>query len=200
MMHRKLKAEQKQRKNMKREFYSKWKDYIGVEYDQGDNLMFCFPCSKYEKEGRFVIGTSIRIEFIKQHEASKSHINSQRRFDIDCLNGKSSTVVCSYTGKVDDRASQSLNIEVGGLWPPVVGARDITVQRINENQKEKLCCVFNTANFVAKNELPYTLYLRVLELQEKMEWFFHQVIKQIWHVADLLSISTMITSSLISVV
>lgn len=92
MMHRKLKAEQKQRKNMKREFYSKWKVYMGVEYDHVDNLMFCIPCSKYEKEGRFVIRSSIRIEIIKQHEASKSHINSQRRFDIDCLNGKSSTV------------------------------------------------------------------------------------------------------------
>lgn len=129
----------------------------------------------------------LESNYIKQHEASKSHINSQRRFHIDCLNGKSSAVVCSYTGKVNNRASQSLNNEVGAIWLPVVGACNIVVQRINENQKEKLWCDFNTAYFVAKNELPYTLYLRVLELQEKMEWFFNQVIKQIWHVADLLS-------------
>lgn len=52
---------------MKREFYSKWKeDYKGVEYDQGDNLMFCIPCSKYEKEGRFVVWTgNFRIQLNK---------------------------------------------------------------------------------------------------------------------------------------
>lgn len=43
MMHLKLKAEQKQRKNMKmkkeKDFYSKWKeDYKLVEYDQDENF------------------------------------------------------------------------------------------------------------------------------------------------------------------
>lgn len=177
MMHLKLKAEQKQRKNMKmkreKEIFilngkkiTNWLSMTRMKI-----LMFCIPCRKYEIEGRFVIGIFELMPSIKQHEAStyKSHINSQRRYDIDCIKGKSSTVVCFYTGEVNVRASQSLNNEVGALQPSVVGALDIAVQKLNENQKEKLCCVFNTADFVQKMSSQFTLYPRVLELQENME-------------------------------
>ena len=47
----------------------------------------------------------------------------------------------------------------------VVGAMDLAVRRLNEDQLQKLAVCFNTAYWIAKNELPFTLYPSVLELQ-----------------------------------
>ena len=47
----------------------------------------------------------------------------------------------------------------------MVGAMDLAVRRLNEDQLQKLAICFNTAYWIAKNELPFTLYPSVLELQ-----------------------------------
>lgn len=50
-MNLKLKAEQTHRKNineMRKKFYSKWKNYKWEEYDWDEILKFCIPCRKYE--------------------------------------------------------------------------------------------------------------------------------------------------------
>lgn len=55
---------------------------------------------------------------------------------------KTLAVVCSYTVEGDVRPSQSLNNEVGALQPPAtVGALEIAVHRLNDNQKEERCCI-----------------------------------------------------------
>lgn len=71
---------------------------------------------------------------------------------------KTLAVVCSYTVEVDVRPSQSLNNEVGALQPPAtVGALEIAVHRLNDNQKEKRCCILHCL-FYSKIWAPiYTL-------------------------------------------
>jgi hypothetical protein len=161
--------EKYEKEKRKRDFYPKWKDdHTWLDYSSEENLMYCIPCRKYEKEGRFVTGTNnFRVDAIKQHESSKCHICSQRKYDVECMKEKSGTVVCSYTGEVNTTATECLANDPDVLQPPIVGALDIAVQRLNENQKEKISHAFNTAYFIAKNELPFTLYPKILELQAK---------------------------------
>lgn len=43
--------------------------------------------------------------------------------------------------------------------PVVVGPIDVGIQKLNADQRTQLTASFNTAYFVAKEELPFTMYM-----------------------------------------
>ena len=68
-----------------RSFYSKWTDeFPWVEFDETENVMYCIACKIFDKVGRFVEGTSnFRIDTLKQHDASRAHVDAYKRYKVD---------------------------------------------------------------------------------------------------------------------
>ena len=77
---------------------------------------------------------------------------------------KKKMVVCSYTGEIEKQTDPEAVPAVPGSSNKV-SAIDLAVRRLNEDQLQKLAICFNTAYWIANNELPFNLYPSVLELQ-----------------------------------
>jgi hypothetical protein len=130
-----------------RSFYSKWTDeFPWVEFDETENVMYCIACKKYDKVGRFVEGTSnFRIDTLKQHDASRAHVDAYKRYKVDKMKeNSSSTVFCSYTGDVETNAvcthdSQGSSSEgAQACLPSVVGPLDISLRKLNQEQRTQI--------------------------------------------------------------
>ena len=180
----KKKADSKQnyeKNKRKRSFYTEWKDeFSWLDFDSEKNVMICVPCREYEKTGRFVEGTdNFRIDAIKSHNDSSSHEINMRNYQIKQQQSKSAStgaksIFTTYTGEIDNRSQDTTTdlqqpgpstSQVHALQPAVVGPMDIAVRRLNEDQIKQLTVCFNTAYFTAKEELPFTLYPKLLSLQ-----------------------------------
>jgi hypothetical protein len=77
---------------------------------------------------------------------------------------KKQVVSCSYTGDIQS-TSTSVTTEASG-GENVVGVLDLSIKKLNKDQLKKLAVCFNSAYWVAKNEMPFTMYPSVLELQQ----------------------------------
>ena len=129
--------------------------------------MFRVPCRRHENIGGFIVGTNnFLIDAIKGHDNSECHITNNRNYEITHkLSDSSATAIfTSHTG--DITASTSSGSEVQDGQPILVGPMDVAIRRINEEQKTKLTACFNTAYFIAKEEMPFTMYPNILDLQE----------------------------------
>ncbi|KAH3893532.1 hypothetical protein DPMN_017679 [Dreissena polymorpha] len=160
-------SKRKYEENRTRNFLPKWREeYKWLEYNEEQDHMFCTPCRHFEKDSIFVTGTNnYRIEAIKQHAVSVVHMTCTKRYDIKLLQDKNVSVHCSCTGEVAALSSVSND----GLQPAVIGPLDIAVRKLNEDQRKKLSMIvfFNTVYFVAKRELPFSLYPDLLKLQSQ---------------------------------
>lgn len=98
-----------EKEKRKRQFCSKWKDdFPWLEFDEESGVMFCIPCRKYEKSGRFVDGTdNFRIDAIKSHNQSVSHEIHRRNYDIKQKQSTLSTVYTTHTGEIEAECSSS---------------------------------------------------------------------------------------------
>ncbi|XP_014669372.1 PREDICTED: uncharacterized protein LOC106810507 [Priapulus caudatus] len=154
----------------KRGFLPKWlNEYEWLRYDEETEAMFCTSCEKYAAEKSSAFTTTgcltFRIESLKSHETSSSHVNASKIETISLMKEKKKMVVCSYTGDIENKSTSEAAQAVSGC-SNVVGAMDLAIRKLNEDQLQKLSVCFRSAYWIAKNELPFTLYPSVLELQQ----------------------------------
>lgn len=150
----------------RRKFFDKWRnDFKWVEHDVEKDVMFCVSC-----RSRFVVETSnFRIDTLKQHDASKAYISCQLKNEIDLAKQSTSgTVFCSYTGQAThDTSMTEISSASASNQPAVIGPMDICICKLNEGQRQKLIACFNNTYFIAKQELPFTIYPNLLDLLER---------------------------------
>ncbi|KAH3782815.1 hypothetical protein DPMN_160735 [Dreissena polymorpha] len=130
--------------------------------------MFCKPCEQYsdDKSSSFISGcTTFRLESIKTHEKSSSHELACKKETILLMKENKQTVVCSYTGDIDSLANSQTLIDIPGCSNAVV-AMDLSIRKLNKDNLQKLTVCFNSAYWIAKNELPFTLYPSLLDSQK----------------------------------
>ena len=97
----------------------KWKeDYDWVHYDEVTKDMFCIICEKYDftnKSSHFVIGcTSYRLDSLKTHDKSASHIDASRKEQIAIVKAEQKIVVCSYTGDIETQSISEADQAITG--------------------------------------------------------------------------------------
>lgn len=167
-------TKQKYEKNKrKRPFVQDWlSQFNWLRYDQDDDKMFCEPCRKYAPSSlpastlssSFIDGTNLyRVESIKSHAKSSYHIKFELKFHIETSKETFKTVFTGYKGDVCMEEGTRTACDD----PMVVGAMDQVLRKMDKNEKEQLKVCINTAYWVTKQEMPFTVYPELLKLQEK---------------------------------
>ena len=125
--------------------------------------------------------TTSKIDAIKSHNDSSSHEINMRNYQIKQRQSKSAStgaksIFTTYTGETDNRSQDTTTdlkqpgpstSQVHAFQPAVGSPMDIAIRRLNEDQIKQLTVCFNRAYFTAKEELQFTLYPKLLPLQEK---------------------------------
>lgn len=164
---RKKEASAKYELKRKRRFCNKWlDDFAWLRYDEESETMFCFTCRQHEREGRFVLGTdNYRIDAVKSHNDSTVHhkhwCSSRHAASLPSATASETQSEPAVAGPSNAESSDQ------ACQPAVIGPIDVAIRRLNEEQKSQLTACFNTAYFIAKEELPFTLYPSLLSLQQK---------------------------------
>ena len=130
--------------------------------------MFCKPCKKHDKSNNsnFVSGCqNFRKDSLTAHEKSKYHIDSVKKDILLLMKENKKTVFCSYKGEINSESTSNATEALSGC-SNVIGAMDLIVKKMSQDELKQIRLCFNTAYWIAKKELSFNLYPSVLDLQE----------------------------------
>lgn len=133
--------------------------------------MFCKACIKYadDRTSSFVTGSNVfRTQSLQSQGTSSQHESCAKKLLISKKKESREKVTCTYTGEVQASTSTGAHACRSNQpdCPDVVGRLDIAVRKLNKKQREKLSVCFNTEYWVVKNEMPFTVYPSLLDLQQ----------------------------------
>ena len=131
----------------KRVFLPQWKTkWPWVAHDEVKGVMFCKTCRKYpslaDKSSPLFSGTSnFRVDPLKSHRRSREHETCELRLQHESKENATTELKNTPIGKA--------------------------LLKVDENQKKRLCFLFNTAYAVAKKGKPFSDFEYICELQIK---------------------------------
>ena len=141
-------TERNSKKKRKREFKGHWKEmYPWLEHDTSHDVMYCMVCRNYPKladitsplyRGTGGIG-KYRLETLKSHNGSASHLKCVNRSQMD-------------QGKADEPLPK--------LFKAAFSKRD-------QETEARLHKLFNTAFYIASENLAFSKFKGLCDLQEK---------------------------------
>ena len=155
-----------------RNFQDSWTElYPWVQYNEDKNEMYCSYCRLFldiaDKKSTLFIGTSNftleTLKYLGGHlkggiKPSEKHLACEAKYKLKEkkreMHEKTQTVTTSGESSVQVSLCQAL------------GPMDQIIRNLSQKRITQLASCFRSAYFIAKMELPFTLYPEIMNLQE----------------------------------